>query len=277
MDTAIPSGRLFPDISPLREDSAGAADRSGIPRRDIPFGDLPRQKLDLYLPDSAQVKATIVFFYGGGWVSGARWYYRLFGRVLASRGYAVVIPDYHLYPGARFPVFNEDAALALKWVHANMGRWSGRVPRLFLMGHSAGAHISATLALEPRYLRSHGLEPDIIRGVIGLAGPYTFNPLKWAGYRDVFASASETPDQARPIKLVRPGAPPMLLLHGDRDRVAGSHASQFLAEALTAAGSRADARIYPGIGHFGIFASYMPGLRWRASTLRDTEAFIASA
>jgi len=272
MDTALP---LLPDVVQLREDSAGAADRSSFPRRDIPYGDLPRQKLDLYLPEGMPVKATIVFFYGGGWVSGARWYYRLFGRMMASRGYAVVIPDYHLYPGARFPAFNEDAARALKWVHANMPRWSGRFPRLFLMGHSAGAHISATLALEPKYLQVHDLEPDIIRGVIGLAGPYTFNPLKWAGYKDVFAPATENPDQARPIKLVRPGAPSMLLLHGDRDRIAGSHASEFLAGALSAAGSRAEVVIYPGIGHFGILASYMPGLRWRAATLRDTEAFIA--
>jgi acetyl esterase/lipase len=245
------------------------------PLRGIAYGTLPRQKLDLYLPRNGEVRATILYLYGGGWVSGARWYYRLFGQMMAARGYAVAVPDYHLYPHAAFPTFVEDAALAFKWVHDNVVRWGGRTSRVFVMGHSAGAHIAALVALDPRYLRRHGLEPSAIKGVVGLAGPYTMDPLKWRGMRDIFAPSASEPHSARPIKLVRAGAPPMLLLHGVKDRVVKSDASVNLASALTGVGSPAEAKIYPGVGHFEIFGSYLWGWRWRAAALKDTEAFIA--
>jgi acetyl esterase/lipase len=142
------------------------------------------------------------------------------------------------------------------------------------MGHSAGAHIAALLALDPRYLGAHGLEPSTITGVIGLAGPYTLDPLKWKGVKDIFAPSQAMPHAARPIKLVRAGAPPMLLLHGERDRIVGAQASVNLASALKAAGSEAEAKIYPRIGHFEIFAAFLWGWRWRASVLADTEGFM---
>jgi acetyl esterase/lipase len=150
----------------------------------------------------------------------------------------------------------------------------GNSSRLFVMGHSAGAHISALLALDPKYLQAHGLRPSNIKGVVGLAGPYTLNPLKWPGVKDIFASSADDPESARPIKLARNGAPPMLLLHGDRDRIVKSDATVNFANALNAAGSKAEAKLYKSIGHFEIFAAFLWGWRWRASVLKDTEAFI---
>lgn len=265
-----------PAFSFFRTGAASGGDRDSFPLRHVPYGDDPRQLLDIYLPQDRRVLSTIVFFYGGGWVSGARWYYRLLGQSLARRGHLVIIPDYRLFPQVRFPTFNEDAARALNWVHTNLLRLGGHPSRLFLMGHSAGAHIAVTLALDPRYLEAHALSPRQIAGVIGLAGPYTLNPLKWQGVRDIFAPSADEPPAARPIKLVRPGAPPMLLLHGARDRVVGAHASVLMSEALRNAGNKARAEIQPGIGHTGILASLMPGLRWRSPTLTQAEAFIAA-
>lgn len=250
--------------------------REKIATRHIAYGELQRQKLDTYLPKGGRARAIILYLYGGGWVSGARWYYRLFGRMMAGRGYAVVIPDYHLYPQAAFPKFVEDAALAFKWTHDNAKRLGGEPTHIFVMGHSAGAHIATLLALDPKYLGAQDLSPSAIRGVIGIAGPYTLNPLKWSVMEDIFASAADAPHGARPIKLARAGAPPMLLLHGMKDRVVKADASVNLASALTAAGSQAEAKLYPRIGHFEVFGAFLWGWRWRASVLRDTEAFIAT-
>lgn len=267
------AGIYQPDSARVPDGPAGLA-RTGVGTRHLPYGPLPRQKIDLYRPKGTATKAVILYLYGGGWVSGARWYYRLFGRTMASRGYAVAIPDYHLYPQATFPAFVEDAALAFKWVREHAAQLGGSSARVFVMGHSAGAHISALLALDPKYLRAHGLGPEAICGVIGLAGPYTLDPLKWKGVQNIFAPSQAAPHSARPIKLVRAGAPPMLLLHGERDRIVGPQASVNFAGALTAAGSQAEAKLYPRIGHFEIFAAYMWGWRWRARVLQDTEAFI---
>lgn len=260
-----------------RVGATGSGDRAEFPLRHVPYGEEPRQKLDIYLPRKTRVKSTILFLYGGGWVSGARWYYRLFGRALAARGHIVIIPDYRLFPEVRFPIFNEDAALAVKWTTDNLLKLGGHPSRLFLMGHSAGAHIAVTLALDEGYLGKHGLKPSALSGIIGIAGPYTLDPLKWQGIRDIFSPSAGAPSAARPIKLVRAGhVPAMLLMHGGRDRVAGAHASTRLADALTGVGARARAIIYPKLGHFEILASMFPGWRWRSPVLKDAEAFISS-
>lgn len=243
--------------------------------RGIVYGDLPRQKLDLYLPKGGSARAIVLFLYGGGWVSGARWYYPPLGRTLTQRGIACVVPDYHLYPHVRFPGFVEDGARAFKWVHDHAAELAAPGAPIFVMGHSAGAHISTLLALDPRYLQAHSLSPAAIRGVIGLAGPYTLNPLKWPGVRDIFSASADAPHSARPVKLARAEAPPMLLLHGSRDRVVGSDASVNFASALTLAGSQAHAKIYPGVGHLSVLTSMLWGLRWQASVLKDIETFIA--
>jgi acetyl esterase/lipase len=252
-----------------------ASPRVQLATRHVAYGGKPRQKLDIYLPKKGRrVRALILYLYGGGWVSGARWWYRLFGRAMAARGFGVVLPDYHLYPHAVFPAFVEDAALAFQWMHDHAARLGGDPQRLFVMGHSAGAHIAALIALDPKYLGAHGLRPAAIRGVIGLAGPYTMNPLKWEVMKRIFAPSADAPHGARPIKLVNGDAPPMLLLHGTGDRVVKADASVNFASALRAAGAQAEAKIYPRIGHFEIFAAFLKGWRWRASVLADTEAFI---
>lgn len=244
-------------------------------RRGIAYGAAPRQDLDLYLPRKGPARAIILFLYGGGWVSGARWYYPAFGRLFARRGLACAVPDYRLFPRARFPSFVEDGALAFKWVHDHADQLAAHDAPIFVMGHSAGAHISSLLALDPSYLQAHGLSPSAMRGVVALAGPLTMDPLKWPGVRDIFATSAEAPHRARPVKLARADAPPFLLLHGTRDRVVGSEASVNFANALNAAGTRAQAKIYPGIGHLGVLSSMLWGLRWRASVLKDIETFIA--
>ena len=119
-------------------------------RQGIAYGPLPRQMLDVYLPPAACEKpAVALYFYGGGWRSGERGIYRFLGTALAARGITTVVADYRLFPQATFPDFMVDAARAYRWVtdHLNDGA-SGPRP-VVLIGHSAGAHIGALLALDP--------------------------------------------------------------------------------------------------------------------------------
>src|SRR5687767_6113581 len=79
---------------------------------DIRYGDLPRQSLDVYVPSGrASARPTVVFWYGGKWQWGSKEQYRFVGAALANSGYVAILPDYRLFPQARFPQFIEDGAL----------------------------------------------------------------------------------------------------------------------------------------------------------------------
>lgn len=244
----------------------------------VAYGPLPRQRLDLYLPrDLRARRRLVVFVYGGGWDAGARRTYRFVGHALAARGFTVAVPDYRLYPDARFPDFLDDTARAVAWLHANAAAHGVDAGRVALIGHSAGAYNAVAVALDGRYLEAAGTSPAVIGGVVGLAGPYAFNPLHYEETRPIFAPAQAEPDRAQPVRLVRRHAPPMLLAHGAVDQRVFPFNSLRMAAALREAGNEAAARLYRRQGHVGILLALADPFRRFCRLLDDAVAFLGRA
>lgn len=218
----------------------------------IAYGALPRQKLDIYRPAKDQATGPVViFFYGGSWKSGERGKYRFVGEALTREGITVVIPDYRLYPDVTFPAFMTDAAKAVRWTLDNLVD-RNRGPRpVFLAGHSAGAHIAALLAVDAQYLKKESVTVGQICGVIGVAGPYAFDPFEYRSTRPVFAGLTDS-DLARPVKRISGKTPPFLLLHGDADGTVRPSNTVEFADALRSAGTSVQGEFIPGIGHYRI-------------------------
>ena len=239
----------------------------------VPYAGGIRHSLDIYRPARPDAP-VVVFLYGGGWKTGDRSMYRFVGAALADRGFMVVIPDYRVYPEAAFPGFVDDAALAVAWTKAHAREYGGDAGRVFLMGHSAGAHIAAMLTLDKSFLGRVGLDPDqAITGMIGLSGPYDFLPLVDPGLFPVFTPAGDLA-LTQPITFARAGAPPMLLLTGEADTTVYPRNSLRLAARIGALGGRAEVRQYSGVGHMTIVGALSSALAWMAPILNDCVAFM---
>ena len=249
--------------------------RRGITIREgVAYGPGPRHRLDIYSPARTAAAApapAVVFFYGGGWEEGDRGIYRFVGAALAARGILTLVPDYRLYPEVRFPAFMEDAAAAVAWARSFLITLGGDPGRLFLMGHSAGAQIATLLALDPSYLRAAGMAGGRLAGVIGLAGPYDFLPLRSPTLKAIFGPEAAWP-VSQPITYASAAAPPMLLAAGTADRVVDPGNTERLAARLRAVGATVEMRLYRGLGHrvlIGGFASALaPWLPVRREALR---------
>ena len=114
----------------------------------LAYGEGPSRRLDVYAPPAAGgPRPVVVFFYGGSWQNGKREDYRFAGAALAAEGFVAMVPDYRKYPEVRFPGFVEDGASAVAWARREAARFGGDPSKLWVMGHSAGAHIAALLAL----------------------------------------------------------------------------------------------------------------------------------
>lgn len=186
---------------------------------DQAYGEKNRQKLDIYLPGTTlgtQPLKTIVFFYGGSWDSGSKDDYKFVAEALTAAGYIVIIPDYRLYPEVVFPEFVDDAARSIDWVFKHINDYGGDKKQVFIAGHSAGAHIAALLSLNASYLAKYGYKPTDIQGMVGLAGPYDFLPLKSQRLKHIFGPESER-WKSQPINFVDGRNPPMLLMVGNKD------------------------------------------------------------
>jgi acetyl esterase/lipase len=240
----------------------------------IAYGPLPRQKLDLYQPRPETASPPmVVFLYGGGWTEGSRAMYRFVGAALAERGCIVAIPDYRLFPEAPFPAFLQDCALATRWAFDNRVMLGADPGRLFLMGHSAGAYNAAMLALDRQWLGATRLQPARdLAGVIGIAGPYDFLPLR-QDLRPIFGPAEQWP-RTQPVAFADGANPPMLLLQGETDETVEPGNARRLAERIRAAGGAVETRFYDGIGHAAILGALSGALHFLAPTLRDSLAFM---
>ncbi len=243
--------------------------------RDLPYGNDPRQKLDLYIPDGQKAPAPILlFFYGGSWQNGRKRDYLAFGEAFASRGIIVAIADYRLYPQIRYPAFLQDGAEALGFMHARAAYYGGDPARVFVAGHSAGAYIAVMLGADPHYLADMHGNARWIRGIIGIAGPYDFLPLTDKKLIALFGGASRT--ETQPIHYIDGKRPPMLLVAGSEDTTVDPANTERMAAKLRSFGSEVETRLYPGVGHIGIILSLAPGLRSKAPLREDMLRFIAA-
>ena len=141
---------------------------------------------------------------------------------LTSQGYIVVILDYRVYPDVLFPELMIDPASAAKWVKEHIAEYGGNVNKIFLMGHSAGAHLAVMLSVNAEYLAKQSIKPDNFACVIGLAGPYDFLPLKSERLKIIFGSEAER-WKSQPINFVDGKNPQMLLVLGKKDDTVWRH------------------------------------------------------
>ncbi len=245
----------------------------------IAFGQLPRQKLDIYSPNNAsenqahKPRKVVIFYYGGSWDSGERGDYKFVGEALASMGFVVVIPDYRVYPEVLFPAFMEDPALAAKWVKDNISQYQGDANQVFLAGHSAGAHIAVMMAVNAEYLAKQSLKPTDFSGVVGLAGPYDFLPLKSERLKTIFGSAAEQP-KSQPINFVDGKSPPMLLAVGLKDGTVWPRNSYNLAEKIKKNSGLAQVVQFENYGHVDMAAKLAKPLRGNGELLKAVADFI---
>jgi acetyl esterase/lipase len=242
----------------------------------IAYGGERRQKLDVYVPNETAKgqRPVVIFWYGGSWDSGNRNSYRFVGAALAEQGFVTVLPDYRLYPGVKFPIFLEDGAEAVAWVQKHAAEFGGDPHHIVLMGHSAGAHMAAFLALNHEFLAKHGARPADIAGLVGLSGPYILAPNTRTLHTIFGKPYTETDWQ--PARFVSREAPPAFLAHGLNDTLVSVKQTERLRDALRANDVRVEAALYPGLGHADTVAALSIPARGRAPVLDQASKFIRS-
>jgi acetyl esterase/lipase len=241
--------------------------------RDLAYGNDPRQRLDIYVPDRLKTKAPVIlFFYGGFWQSGSKDFYLAFGQAFASEGVVVAIADYRLYPQVRYPAFIRDGADAFAYVQAHAAQYGGDPDSIFVAGHSAGAYIALMLAADPSWLREAGGDPTRLRGAIGISGSYNFLPLRDRNLIAIFGGAQRL--ETQPIARINGKRPPMLLATGTADDTVRPHNTLDLAARLKSYDSPVEVMTYSGVGHIGIMLSLAPAFRGNTTLRQDITSFV---
>ena len=200
--------------------------------RDVPYFRGPAanpkfHSLDLYLPEGKSGVPLMFFVHGGGWRAGDKSPERLgtFIDLFLRHGMAVASVNYRLSPAVKHPAHIQDVARAFAWMRNNAAQYNVDAGNIFVAGHSAGGHLVALLALDPKYLKKEGLSPESIKGVVSSSGVYDLADFYEPGVvpsrmEQGFGTEQEILRDASPslkVGAAGPATPPFLITYTDSD------------------------------------------------------------
>ncbi len=170
-----------------------------------------RCKLDLYYPTNLQNVPVVVWFHGGGIEGGSKY----IDEELKNSGLVVVAPNYRLLPKATIDQCLDDVAAAVAWTYKNIEKYGGSKSKIFVAGHSAGGYLLDIIGLEKKWLAKYGVDADSLAALVPFSGQCIthYNLRKQQGIGPLQA----TIDQYAPLTHIRPDAPPIIIISGDRE------------------------------------------------------------
>ncbi len=241
-------GVVRADSRPSASGKPGSADIfPEIQYYDGPGADPRYHRLDLYMPHGEKGVPVMLFLHGGSWKRGDKSYFGLnknLALFCVAHHVGVALANYRLSPAVKHPEHIRDVARAFAWLHRHVARYGGDPSRLFVSGHSAGAHLAALLGTDESYLKAEGLGLANIRGVITLSAVFRI-PDQNALFDHAFGTDPKVRRAASPTWQVTQWtdlaavkkAPPFLVMYADDDFTScGKEAATEFAHALRAKG-----------------------------------------
>lgn len=238
-------------------------------RKDILFAEADGVKLllNLHLPKDVKDPPLVMFIHGGGWKNGNRNGCKL--AWLAIHGYAVASIEYRLSHEALFPAQIHDCKGALRWLRANAGEYGYDSSRVVVGGSSAGGHLALLMGTSGDVAALEGKtggntsQSSRVQGIIDFYGPSDFvkrsenQPSKTdhpegGVYQLLGGPVKERLEAARrasPVFYTSGDDPPLLMLHGTKDRTVFFDQSEIMRDAYLAEKLEVTLHAVPGAGH----------------------------
>lgn len=143
---------------------------------DIPYGDSPGEKLDVFPAPQARSQ-TLVFIHGGYWRALDKKDHSFLGAVFQEAGACVVIPNYDLCPAVTIPQIALQVAKALAWTWKHAPDHGGDPRQITVMGHSAGGHLAAMMLACDWRAFDPDLPTDTVVKALSISGLYDLEPI----------------------------------------------------------------------------------------------------
>jgi acetyl esterase/lipase len=215
--------------------------------RDLPYAEPKneRQTLDVYAPAEGKDYPIVIWIHGGGWKKGDKGGVQKKPQAFVDKGFVFVSINYRFLPDVTVKEMTGDVAKAIHWVHDHAQDYGGDPNTIFVMGHSAGAHLAALVCTDDQYLKAEGLSLSIIKGCVPVdVSAYDIpKRLKDGGavppakLKELFGDTEESQRELSPVAHVAQGKniPPFLILHC-ADRPDTTVQSRWFADKLQEAG-----------------------------------------
>lgn len=172
--------------------------RQKMPPRSERYGKSDMQVLDIYASKLASKVPVLVFLHGGAWLRGSRHDVAYPAPTVTDRGAAFVAADFNNVSEVSLPTMIEQCREAVDWTVRNAPSFGGDPDRVYLAGHSSGAHLASCVLLDN----------STIKGALLISGMYELHaPLLSARSKYVKITPQELDAASAMRHLGRIGCP----------------------------------------------------------------------
>ncbi|HXG53647.1 MAG TPA: alpha/beta hydrolase [candidate division Zixibacteria bacterium] len=237
----------FPQLAQRRSEKSRIIRHSVAHDLDVRYGDSPRQTLDVFPGFGGPV---LIFIHGGYWRSGNKEDHCGFVPLFVERGATVALVEYDLCPSVTIGEIVRQIRTAVAWVFRNVARYGADPGRLYVCGHSAGAHLGA-MALAHDWA-GEGLPADVIKGAALTSGVYDLEVVMRISVNDQVRLTPELAREFDPFRNPpRCGCPVLVAVGGD-EPTGWRQMSLDYFEFCRNRGVAAEFLVVPGANHYTV-------------------------
>jgi arylformamidase len=236
-------------------------------RLDVPYGDTPLQRLDIF-PTARKEAPIHVYIHGGFWRALDKAAYSHIGATLARAGAVGVLINYDLCPKVTVDDVVRQTMAAIAWTYRHGGEMGGDPNRIYVSGHSAGGQLAA-MALVHDW-RADGLPGDFIKGIGVLSGVLDLEPVLRIEANAEIQLKPEMVARNSPLFLEPKVMAPVIVAPGGDEPEAWVQQSRDYAAMLQSRGYPVSLMVMPGHHHFSLtYALSNPGDPLMAAMLKQ--------
>ena len=233
---------------------------SGSCDLDLQYGPGDEETLDLFLPNESGSAPLHVFIHGGYWQLLSKNESCFAAPMFQRSGSYFAALNYTLAPHQTLTGIVEENRRAIIWLYENADRWGFDRDRIYLSGHSAGAHIAMMLLLTD--WTTLGLPADAIKGVCAISGVFDLEPVRLCYVNDVVGMDAEEAAQNSPILHKHLNQCPVIFSYGENETAEFKRQTDDYQKILESAGIPASLRETADRNHFDVILDLADANSW---------------
>ena len=253
LDRAYDQPSWAPNMQEVLQRRAAASDavraRLGAPRT-LAYGPTAIEHLDLY-PTSRANAPVMVFLHGGAWRGGDARSQAYAAATFVQAGVHWVVPDFATVMDVGLDGMVAQVRRAVAWVARHAASFGGDPARVYVGGHSSGAHLAANV-LVTDWVKDFGLPADVVKGGLCVSGMYDLQAVRLSARSSYVKFDDRIEHELSPQRHLARLSAPVVVAYAERDSPEFQRQAREFAEALARLGRLRRLVVGPGLNHFEI-------------------------
>jgi arylformamidase len=218
-------------------------------RLDVAYGPTDDEVMDIFPTGTSEPSPVVVYIHGGAWTRWDKDHNSYQAPAFVDAGVSFASIDFALLPNVSLDELVRQCRTAVQWVFHHCADFGADPNKLYIAGHSSGAHVAGLLAVT-NWARDWDLPTDVIKGVVAASGMYDLQPVQLSSRNEYLHLDDAAVARNSAMRQISERMPPMVIGYGENEQLEFRRQSQDFAAELKRLNHACTEFDMPGLNHF---------------------------